>query len=114
MADKPLVIFKTLLGFVEGGVTAVVDTIEYRGMPWLVVRWLEHPRERYRTPSRIILLPTLGQFQDLGADHQPHRFVVNGPQPNKLFDAMIPQQLRDRYVIQDEPDLKFPYSPDLS
>ncbi len=106
MADSPLMIFKTLVLLAQPATVRLVDTVEHQGMFWLVPHWRELPNTQWMTPARIIALASLGHVQDLGPSHQGHRFVVNGPVPRELFDPTIPNQLRDRYIIVDEPDLK--------
>jgi hypothetical protein len=48
----------------ETGTVYRVDVIDHLGAFWLVPAWFEYPKEKQRSPARIISLLTL-QHQDI-------------------------------------------------
>jgi hypothetical protein len=81
------------------------DAIEYQGKIWLVPEWLDSPVLGYRIPARIISLETLR--------HQPMQgwsaeFVINDPLPIDVIEGRAQSPLIDKYVVIEEPDLRFP------
>jgi hypothetical protein len=94
MSEPPIsdgLIYKTMVN--DGTSIFPVDTIEYQGKFWLILRWIYPPSKEWREPQRLICISNL-PHQDLRQRQQrPADFSVLLPLPKVLFEA-IPQPKR--------------------
>lgn len=102
ISDAP--IFVTMVS--EGSSIFKVDTIEYEGKLWLVLRWLFPPSKEWREPERLICISNLS-FQDLrGSPNRPADFSLPAPLPKVLFDA-VPKLPIEPYIVIEHPHIRF-------
>jgi hypothetical protein len=102
ISDAP--IFKTMVS--DGSSVFPVDTIEYEGRLWLVMRWLVPPSREWREPERLICISNLN-FQDLrGMPNRPADFSLSVPLPKVLFDP-IPKLPIEQYLVVEHPHIRF-------
>jgi len=99
-----MTLFKTS-AFVDGQL-GLVDTIEYEGGFWLVLRWRAAPTAGYRMPVRIVRLDVL-PYQKLGPP-QPADFGLNVPIPKDVLDGTVPSNKVHGYVVIDHPPIEYP------
>ena len=93
-------LLKTLVPFDDG--IYLVDTIEYEGGLWLVPEWIAgKPSKGYSRPARIIRITFLQRSGPFGkADH-----VLKDPLPKGVFEGHVPTELKDVYVVIENPDI---------
>lgn len=84
----------------------LLDTVEYQGGLWLVIRWTAAPTEGYRMPVRIVRLDVLS-YQKLGPPH-PADFGLNVPISKDVLDGTVPSKEARGYVVVDRPPIEFP------
>jgi hypothetical protein len=88
---------------VEERQTYVGEAIEYEGSLWLVTGWLPDIERKWQKPTRIVCIDTV-RHQRVG-----DLVAVNAGIPKALFDGQIPPKSGDKFVVKDDPDIKFPY-----
>ncbi|WP_169731733.1 hypothetical protein [Sphingomonas jaspsi] len=80
-----------------------MDVIEHDGEHWLVPEWLQHTKEGWMTPIRIIRL--------IGLQHQRGTvwgdFLVNDPIPEAVIEGRLPKG-PSRYTVVERPDIRVP------
>lgn len=93
-------ILKTLVPADDG--LFVYDTIEYEGKLWLVPEWIDGiPTKGYSKPARIICLTVLPHSQGAaGAD-----YALNNPIPKSVWQGHVPPELKNMYVVIENPDI---------
>jgi uncharacterized protein YodC (DUF2158 family) len=84
-----------------------VDVIEHEGQFWLVPEWYDNQAQGVTMPARIISLATLPHQRGQGSPE----FVVNDPIPKYVFDGHIPPEQAHKYVVQEQPWIRFPIPP---
>jgi len=103
--------YKVVIGF-ENGAMGQCGAVEYQGAIWLVPKWLPFSNEGYAKPERMI---RLDQFRfrkfdppaTVPALFAGANFAINDALPRALFDGEISQELKDKYVVLEKPNVKF-------
>ncbi len=93
-------ILKTMVAIQSEGIF-LCDTIEYEGKLWLVPEWLDNPSKGYSMPARIICLTFLPHTHGFSEDE----FVLQNPIPKSVFDGHIPLELRNSYIVIENPEI---------
>jgi hypothetical protein len=104
MPDTKL--FKVTIAFEGEAELFHCGAIEYQGAVWLVPKWLPMQSEGYTMPERIIRLDQF-QHQRIELPSGDVDFAINVPVPRALFVGPIPQELKEKYVVVERPDIKF-------
>jgi hypothetical protein len=92
------------------GKACIVDAIEYLRVFWLVPKWIDMPAQEMRRPARILSLATIPHRMTKGADPE---LIVDNPMPRYVFDGQIPPEEARKYVVVENPDLRFALPPAL-
>jgi hypothetical protein len=93
-------ILNTLIPSVEG--LFLCDTIEYEDGLWLVPEWIDGiPSKGYSKPARIIQITYLASPGPPGmAD-----YLLQNPLPKGVFEGHVPSELKNVYVVIENPDI---------
>lgn len=95
-------ICKTAFWF-EGESPAVrrlCDTVEYKGMLWLVPKWAHNSTAGTSKPTRMVLL---GLFPHQKSKDPRFQYFLNNPIPKSLFDQTATQEHLPPYAIVENP-----------
>jgi hypothetical protein len=79
--------------------------IEYLGLIWLIVGWIENQAEGYAKPKRMIALDPF-RLQRLPPGTGLGYAAANEPMPRGLFENPIPSQLAGMFPVLEGPDIK--------
>jgi hypothetical protein len=91
----------------DGESIGVLETINRRGVLWIVSLWIEDQERNTRVVGRIIRLSGLSYRKlppGAGAD-----FVLDEPIPKGVLNGSIPPEKADGYIVEDHPSLKKPF-----
>jgi hypothetical protein len=94
--------------FMEGGLQILHGTaVEINDRIWLVPDWILAADGKSARPKRIIPLDRFPHQRINPPDQHGVDFAVNIPIPKALFESPIPQTLKERYGVEELPDITF-------
>lgn len=88
----------------SGGITQVMDAIDYEGGIWLVPEWLDIPEQRVTKPVRIVrvdVLPHDDRRTDGGG------YSIRRPIPRSVLDGEVTFVEGRQYIVHEAPDIVF-------
>jgi hypothetical protein len=105
MAKPPPEIVKVILITAEGGSLGIGTAIHYKGGLWLAPAWSAPQANGLIYPNRLIRIDKLAHQKlpknnQYGAD-----YGLNVPLPKGLFDAEIPQELKGKFDVLEQPNI---------
>jgi hypothetical protein len=107
MSDDPileLMLFKTFVS--DGHSIFPMDTIEWKGMLWLVPEWIECKSEKWKRPARLICMAKL-EVRDLRNTPQPADFAVVVPIPKSVFEGHDQGPEPVEYLVVEHPAVRY-------
>jgi len=96
--------FFKVIARLDDGTVAVCTAVEHQGQIWIVPKWLPLPDEGHATPERMILLD---QFRHERSDPPEDGPDLLDGADFRLLDPALPPALRERFVVLEQPDLRF-------
>lgn len=97
-------IYKTLVGFSDGGSLFECDTIRYEGQFWLVPEWFESPELGEKRPVRIVALASF-QHQEMPSEWAA-KFLVNEPVQRDVFEGRTLTTAISKFRVIEAPDIR--------
>lgn len=98
-------VYKTFCGFDDDPNIYLIDTINYKGEPWIVLGWFEDNQKGVRFPKTAF---PLSKVQHQEAKDDQYDYILNAPLPARF---RVPDPLHsdiEQFGVEFDLDCSFP------